>query len=316
MPEPDNSPTNETPPTPPATDKPIKLDSSRPMAQQVDKLLEQLPAAEPATDEESKSEETPEPEAPADEGAKEDTDQPEEEVEETSEEEKPLEELPDWQHYVLDKLPQIQVLGHTANGKERVFNVKSYTELPADFEFASRRDELAFNAALASQEYRANELLKEYQAKEQERKAQEWRDKDAQEVQRDIQRLQQEGILPKFKYKSDDARFDSDPAVKEANEIYALRNKINSAYYSQGRGYFISFEDAADKYYAAKARQEKQAPKEPKNDSAPTPVQAQRQEVARRSANTQGADPGRQAKRMPAGSTMRDVLKLYNAGRI
>lgn len=279
-----------------------KIDSTKSMSQQADNFLKQLP--------EDKKEE-PAPEEKVEEPVKE----PEVIEEPEAVVEPEPEELPEWQKYVLEGLPHIQVLGHTtlANGdpgKDKIFNVKSYTELPADFEFASRRDELAFNAALASQEYKANDLVKEYQQKEQDLKVQQWRDADALDVQKDITRLQKEGVLPKFQYESDDPKFDSDPAVKEANDIYALREKINLGYRQQGRNYFISFEDAADKFYAAKARMT------PKEEPKPAPVRTEREEVAKKVSAPQSADPGKQRRTMPPGSTMRDVMKAYNAGRI
>ncbi len=295
-----------------AEPKAPKIDSSKSMNQQADNFLKQIPEVK----EEPKKDDT-KPESAGVDVAKVDGDggKPAEKSEEAPEEPK-LEALPEWQKYVLERLPQIQVLGHAGeNGKDKVYSVKSYTELPSDFEFSSRRDELAFNAALASQEYKANELVKEYQQEEQKRQNQEWASKDAVDVEGDIKRLQKEGLLPKFQYESNDPKFDTDPAVKEANEIYDLRQKINAQYYQQKRNYYISYEDAAHRYYSAKGREAKVDKPVDKAPEKPV-VKSEREKVAERITPTQGADPGKTAKRMPPGSNMRDVLKLYNAGKI
>lgn len=288
-------PTPETPtePVEPKVEAKPVVDPTKPLSRQIDKMLESVP---------EKKEETPEPEEPKEDEA---VEEPEDDLPEPDEKE--VVDLPPVAKYILENLPSIQVLGHTANGKDKVFNVKRAEELPDTFEFASRRDEILFNSAIASQELNARELLTKYQQQEQQNKYQEYLNKEALEVQQDIDELQKEGLLEKFKYKSDDPKFNEDPAVKEANAIYDLFKKTNDAYIKAGKTYRVSYRDAADKYYAAQARAKK---------PEATPAQKERTEVASKVSAPQGADPSKQRLRMPPGSRMKDIMKLYNQGRI
>lgn len=299
-----------------AEEKPV-LDTQKPLSRQVDKILEQLPKE----DKDDKSDEKKPEEVPA--PAKEESEDAVDEKENVTAEDSPQEteipqpdeidvevkELPSWQQYILDKLPEIQTIGHTGEGKDKVFRVKRVEDLPENFEFASKRDELSFSAALASQEVNARDLLKQYQNEEQQQKYQEFQNQEAIDIQADIKALQKEGVLDKFKYSEEDAEFNSDPAVKTANAIYDLYKKTNDAYlreFSQtGRNYRISFRDAADKYFA---RQGRQAPK--------PQARQERDKVATQVSAPQGASPDSQKRAMPIGSSMQDVLKLYKAGRI
>lgn len=288
-----------SPETPAETPKPEtqpKVDPSKPLSQQVDKMLEAVP------EKKAESKEEPKPEEPK---KAEKVDEPEPE----EPEQKEVTELPPVAKYILENLPDIQVLGHSGESKDKVFHVKRVEDLPSDFDFASKMDEMKFNASIAAQELNARELYAKYQQQEQTNQYQEYLNKEAVEVQQDIDALQKEGILPKFQYKSDDPKFDSDPAVKEANEVYDLFKKTNDTYIKAGKTYRISYRDAADKYYAYNARNKKPA-------ATPTPVQKERTEAASKVGASQGADPGKQRVKMPPGSTQRDVLKLYNAGRI
>jgi hypothetical protein len=286
----------ETPPEPAKVEPketPVapKIDPAKSMAQQTENFLKQIPAKE-----EPKKEEPIKVEAPK---------EPEPDPEPVK-----LEALPEINKYVLERLPDIRVLGHVGDGKDKTLSIKTYTQLPRDFEFASKADEREYYAKMSAQELRADRLVAEYEGKQQEIKNQEFQTKDAEDVQADVERLQKAGIVPKFQYEPDDPKFDSDPAVKEANAIYALRQKINQQYYSEGRNYFISYEDAAHRYYADKARSEAQKGKEsPKSNP-------ERESAAKKVSSPQGADPDKQGRRMPPGSTMRDVVRLYNAGRI
>jgi hypothetical protein len=277
--------------------KPV-IDSTKPLSQQTDKLLAQIPEKV----EEKKEEEKPEPavEKPA-----EDIKQ----VEEEADEPKEVVELPTWQKYVLDKLPDIQTLGHTEGKPDKVFTVKRLQDLPDDFEFASKRDELVFMAANSSQEMNAREAYAQFQREEQQQQFQELQNKEAVEVQDDIAGLQKEGILPKFMYDSDDPKFNDDPAVKEANEIYDLFQKTNQAYIQANKTYRISYRDAADKFYAAKSRLKPVDPVKP-------PITKERDEIGAKTGTLQTAAPDKGKLRMPPGSNMNDFLKLYRGGRI
>jgi hypothetical protein len=310
--------------TPPVAEEPPKveekqptkplLDSSKPLRGQVDKLLSQLPPEEGKDDksaeeepkkgtegevEEPKKEEPATPE-PTPEAPKEDESEPESHVE--------LKELPPWQKYILDNLPQMQTLGHVGeNGKDKVYTIKRVEDLPDNFEFASKRDELAFSAALASQEVNARELMTRYNNEQQQQQYQRFQEQEAVDIQKDINSLQKEGIIDKFKYAEDAPEFNDDPAVKMANEIYDLYKKTNDSYLKEGRTYRITYQDAAYKYLGMRSRQA--PPKAPDNSK-------EREKIAEKVSAPQSAAPGEQRKTMPPGSSMQDILKLYKLGRI
>jgi len=283
----------------PVQDNKPLIDPSLPLHQQADKLIASLPK------EEEKPVDTPVEETTEVEELPDEDD----EVLDSMEEENSPEPLPDWQKYVLDNLPNIQVMGHEGDKKDKVYNVKRLEDLPDDFEFASKRAELQFTSALASQELNARDLLAKYKQQEQAQSLKEFQNQEAIDVQNDIRALQREKILPKFKYKESDPRFNDDPAVKEAEEIYELYTKTNQEYYNKyansNRTYRISFRDAADKYYATKART---APKD-------THVE-ERKKVAEKVSAPQNADPTKRYKGVRPGTTPQDIYRLYKTGRI
>lgn len=323
--EPPVAPPAAEPEQKPEDKKPV-LDRNRPLSQQVDKILANMP---------------PDPDKEGDEGVKPPADQPKdkpagtekegegqvsaesgvsaegtaapgaEEDEESDSYVEPV-ELPPWQKYVIDKLPEISVVGHVEGKADKVFTIKRAEDLPDTFEFASKRSELMFNAAIASQEVNARELLNKYNQEQAQAQYQKLKAQEAIDVQSDIKALQREGVLPNFQYNHTDTKFNDDPAVKEANEIYDLFEKTNNAYIQAGKTYRISYRDAADKFYAARGRQKPAAT--PKAEK--TPNTQEREKVATQVGSGQGVDPGTVRKTMPPGSNMQDILQAYKLGRI
>jgi hypothetical protein len=316
---PDVTPKEEPAPTVPEPEKPKApvLDSRRPLKGQVDRLLNSLPKEE---DKPVEGKETPpkEDEVPAEDEVPEEV-----ELEEIPEETK-LEPLPDWQKYILDNLPNIQVIGHQGEeGKDKVFNVKRLEDLPDDFEFSTKRAELAFNAALASQEVNARDLLAKYRGEEAQRAHADFEALEAVDIQSDVKSLQKAGVLPKFKYEVNDPRFNDDPAVEESNKIYDFYKKINDDYFAKyngsGRMYRVSYEDAAYRYYALHPKEATPEIKEAikKEEAKPkTPAQEQREKVAKQVGAPQGAPTEGRAKPLRHGTSLQGVYQLYKQGRI
>jgi hypothetical protein len=284
----------------------VKLDRDKPLRGQVDKLLSQLPPEEEKK-EDVKSEDDPKEEPKTEDPKVEDVKTPDPEPEE---DDTPIKELPAWQKYVYDGLPDIQVVGHEGDNKDKVYTIKRAEELPDDFEFASKRAELIFNASLSSQELNARELLQKYNAEQQQNQYQELKNQEALDIQKDITALQKEGVLPKFQHDEDDPKFNDDPAVKEANAIYDLYEKRNNTYAKNNQAYRITYADAADIYYARQSR-ERPNKVEPKPE-----VKAERDKVANQVSAPSGATTDSAKRGMPPGSSMQDVLKLYKLGRI
>lgn len=294
-------------------DKGFKLNPNRPLKSQVDQLLKAVPE-EPAKEEPKKEEEIP-------------VEEPQEEVPEEVEleeipEETKLEPLPDWQKYIIDNLPTIQVMGHQGEeGKDKVFTVKRLEELPDDFEFASKRAELAFNAALAAQEVNARDLLQKYRTEEAQRSQADFEALEAVDIQNDVKSLQKAGMLPKFKYEVNDPRFNDDPAVLESNKIYEFYKKINDDYFTKyngsGRMYRVSYEDAAYRYYALHPKEASKEQKEAiKKEEVKSENQAQREKVASKVGAPQSTTPETKARPLPPGTDLNRVYQLYKMGRI
>lgn len=301
----------ETPKEEKANSK-VRINPNKPLSSQVERLLEAVPEDKPEEKEEPKEEAKVEPveEIPED-----------VELEEIPEETK-QEPLPEWQKYIMDNLPEIQVIGHQGeNGKDKVFKVKRLEDLPDDFEFTSKREELAFTTALASQEVNARELLQRYRGEESQRQAKEFEALEALDVQSDTKRLQDSGVLPKFKYPPNDPRFDTDPAVIEANKIYDFYEKINQEYYDKynnsGRMYRVSYEDAAYRYYALHP---KEAPKEAKEAPKETPPKKSAEQVEREKVaskiGSQGASSDGKIRPLMPGTSVNKVYQLYKRGVI
>lgn len=310
---PEVAPVVEKPAEAPKPAEPFKFKTTKSMASQVDSLLKSIP-------EEVKPDEKPK-DVPVVEEPKKDepTEEPVGAVETPDNIQEPV-ELPNWQKYIIDNLPDIQVVGHEGeSGKDKTYTVKRLQDLPDEFEFASRRAELAFMAANSAQEINARELLTKYQQQESQNNYQALLNQQALEVQSDITALQNEGLLEKFQYDTNDAKFNDDPAVKEANAIYALMDKRNKAYIANRQTYRISYRDAAELYLANKPKAPDQSPDKEKEPKPKTEaIKQERKQIAE--TNAQGAtdtvSADKKAIPMPRGSNMRDVLKLYNAGRI
>jgi hypothetical protein len=300
----------------PKQDPSTKLDPSKPLTQQTGKLLkimENMPERKDGSTEEKKEEVKP----------VEEPKQPETHVEVDEEDELPEVAAfdTDLNQYFANANKEGKLQPITAHGKIgddlKSVSVYNETELPEGFTFVSDAARISFERALIRLENEANALKADFERKQSENRQQiEYREfmiQDAKDVDRDRKWLQANNILPKFQYGEDDPKFNSDPAVKEANEIYDLYKKVNDEYRSKstsGRDFRrISYIDAADKYYAHKART---APKEqPK-----TQIQQQRNNVARKTTAPAGGDGNTLKPRAYAGMTFADVNRLARAGKI
>jgi len=295
----------------------IALDPTRPLKGQVDRLLNSLPKEDEKIEDEKDKvvEDTP----------KDDVEEAPDDVElEDIPEETKLEPLPDWQKYIIDNLPNIQVMGHEgADGKDKLYNVKRLEELPDEFEFASKRAELAFSAALAAQEVNARELLGKYRNEEAQRANKDFESLEAVDIQNDVKSLQKAGLLSKFKYPVNDPRFNDDPAVQESNKIYDFYKKINAGYFEKyngsGRMYRVSYEDAAYRYYALNPKgvtPEIKKAIEKEEVKPKSAEQIQREKAASKVGAPQGSSTDTKARPLRPGTSLQNVYQLYKQGRI
>jgi len=172
--------------------------------------------------------------------------------------------------YVVDRLPVLSV-----RGKDRTYQVKAAGQLPEDFEFASKHEELVFNQALAAQEFKAQQLLNEFNQNKQQETFREYSEKENEDIRHDIGDLQREGELPRFQYLPSDKRFNDDPAVKAVQTVMDYMQEKNDAYAKANRPYRITFRDAYDQL-------QKQIAKESPDNSAQAKEDKERAEVSRR----------------------------------
>jgi hypothetical protein len=276
-----------------------------------DKKAEEKPLETPAPVEQPKEE--PKTPAPA-------TNEPE------TQPERPAVELPSLNKYILDKLPTLQT--RIKDGEQvKVVQFKDVTDLPAGFELASDADRAQFTVDVSAQVGRAKDAAAEYRQAENNENLRKWEVEEAKDVAGGLKRLQQRGILDEFQYEESDARFNDDPAVKTANEIYSLMKQTNKAHMEAGRTYRIGLEDAADKYFASKAREEKaseadesqkakEQPKEEKPKKELTDAQKERQEIARQSKAPSGGEAKAERPIARSGMTMNDIRRLAAMGKI
>lgn len=125
--------------------------------------------------------------------------------------------------FIYNSLDYITVKGK--DGEE--LSVKLPTQLPDDFEFASKRAEAQFYSAMSAQSSKAEKLMNKITSdREQTTKAeQEKAELDA--IIADVDRLQDDGIVPKIKAKPGTKEFNDDPSVQLVNKILDFRDQYN-----------------------------------------------------------------------------------------
>lgn len=211
--------------------------------------------------------------------------------------------------YIVDNLPDISTT-ILVDGKPQEVSVKSWTQLPPDVEFASKRDELAFMNALTAQEAKARELQSEYRNNQQQQQVTEFEQREAQGIRDDISRLQTNGDLPKFKVKPDDEGFNDDPATKEVQKVLDFMNKKNQEYlenYNKGGAYkHIGFEEAY--YMLPDTRQ--QAARQVAQKQEDT---ERKQKADRVSGNTGLSNLEIKKPTVPRGTTLQQIADYYES---
>lgn len=198
---------------------------------------------------------------------------------------------PDLQ-YVVDNLPTLYVRGKTsADGAVKTFQVKAAGQLPEDFEFATKRDELLFTQALAGQELKAQQLQSKYYQDQQSKAANDFSERENRDIRKDIGDLQREGKLARFKLQPNDAKFNDDPAVKQAQEVIDYMNEVNGKYLEAankgGVLYHLSFRDAY-------RLMQQDAP--PKAETKQAKEDKERKDVTRKGAGSASSAPSGGAK--------------------
>jgi hypothetical protein len=225
-------------------------------------------------------------------------------------------EVKTWQEYVSSNIQPITIVGKVGD-EVKEFKVFIEDQLPVDFQFNSDVDRMKYTRAFDRLERKAESLQQEFFNKQQQENIRQFEIQEAKDISTDLKWLQNHKIVPEFKYDETDSRFNSDPAVKEANEIYDLYKKINNdyaqKYMNTNRSFRISYKDAADKYYVNKMRN---VPKDTQKPADKTPIQKQRDEIGGKVGSPQGGEAHTIKPRAFAGMSMSDINRLARAGKI
>ena len=260
--------------------------------------------------EQSEADETAEvEEADGDEYTADDIASDEEEVYEEPKVEQPKEaatNLSPEQSFIFNSLPDINV--QAADGK--YYTIKVPSQLPADFEFSNKREEIIFNQNVAAQELNARDLQNQYKSQETQRQGTEFQEKVNASVRSDVAELQREGIFPKFRTPIDSPNFEKDAAAIEMQSVLDLMENKNAGYLEQaqkGQPFrFVGFKEAYDIYTAQQARAERQ--KNVSNEDSA------RKTIAKKSSNSAGAyEPNLVKPSVRSGTTTRDLLAEIDA---
>lgn len=210
-------------------------------------------------------------------------------------------QMPAANKFIYSNLPYM-----TAVGKDgQTYQVKTFEQLPDDFEFANKKAEQRFNSDLVAQSNRAEAMAQDLRNYAKTQQEQEKRSAESQAIVDDVRRLQKEGLLPKIDEKLVGDEFNAQEGVQIANEILALHQDL----VKQGQN--VSAYNAAFIYRGM--HPEKFAPK-------PTVAKGdvERKRAARRISNNAGSEgSGRKRsapkRRFPVGMSARDIADFYES---
>jgi len=151
--------------------------------------------------------------------------------------------------YIYEKLPVIKA-NIIVDGVPQVVQIKIPSQLPANFEFATKQEEVIFNNSLAEQTKNAENLRNDYNQRQNEIAVEQFKIAENREIKQQIAELQKEGLLPSFtKSKSvdDDPRAD---VARKVLDLYESENtrRLEAANRSGAPFSRITYRDAFDKY--------------------------------------------------------------------
>lgn len=125
--------------------------------------------------------------------------------------------------FIYNSLDYITVKGK--DGEE--LSVKLPTQLPDDFEFANKKAEAQFYSAMSAQSSKAEKLMNKITSDREQTTKAEKEKAELDAIIADVDRLQDDGIVPKIKAKPGTEEFNTDPSVKLVNKILDFRDEYN-----------------------------------------------------------------------------------------
>lgn len=225
---------------------------------------------------------------------------------EIEKEQKPTDGLSPEQSYIFNRLPDIQV--RDKDGKS--YTIKVPSQLPEDFEFANKREEVIFNQNVAAQELNARQLQQDFKTQEQSRQGAQFQETVNASIRQDVAELQKDGIFPKFKTPIDSPNFEKDPAAVEMQKVLDFMEERNNEYLKQSQNgaafRFIGFKEAYDIYTAQEARKAR--------NTAVNNEDSARKTIARKNSSSSGAvEENIMKPSVRSGTTTRDLLAEIEA---
>lgn len=209
-------------------------------------------------------------------------------------------DMPAANKYIYNSLPYITVTSKDGD----TFKIKTPEQLPDDFEFASKKAESQFISEVTAQSNRAEKMADEFKQYSQQRQTQTRQQEESQRVVADVERLQKDGIVPKFTAKPGTPEFDNDEGVKFANEILKLRDEINA--------------DGKEKISVYRAGQiyKGMHPELYQKKQTVAKGDAERKNAAAKISGSTGGDnksnKASQRRRFPLGVSARDIVDAYD----
>lgn len=210
-------------------------------------------------------------------------------------------DMNEFQRTVYNKLPFIEI--RDESGKS--YRVKHNSQIPADFPWASEEAKNQFYAVdLPAQSVLAEHIGIQLQGVSQQQQEQAKFQQGANEVVRGVDKLQEQGIVPKITAKPNTPEFNNDPGVQRANEILNLWNEY------RGRGEIISIETAGQIFKA-------NHPELYQTKPTKSPADAERKQKSRNIAGTAGRGTAGDAKgkeksrAWPVGTSAADIADSY-----
>lgn len=209
-------------------------------------------------------------------------------------------DMPAANKFIYNSLPYITVTSKDGD----TFKIKTPEQLPDDFEFASKKAESQFMSEVTAQSNRAEKMADELKQYLQQRQTQTRQQEESQRVVADVERLQKDGIVPKFTAKPGTPEFDSDEGVKVANEILKLHAEINA--------------DGKEKISVYRAGQiyKGMHPELYQKKQTVAKGDAERKNAAAKISGSTGGDnksnKASQRRRFPLGVSARDIVDAYD----
>ncbi len=125
--------------------------------------------------------------------------------------------------FIYSSLDYITVKGK--DGEE--LSIKLPTQLPDDFEFANKKAEAQFYSAMSAQSSKAEKLMNKITSDREQTTKAEKEKAELDAIIADVDRLQDDGIVPKIKAKPGTEEFNTDPSVQLVNKILDFRDEYN-----------------------------------------------------------------------------------------